>query len=77
MTDQLTIAHLLATGRMEILDPDEPDRWRGVDLGLRSEIVDAALRIRPANELHEALLSGRPVSFRDDALDLIVRWSPE
>jgi hypothetical protein len=76
MTDKPAIAALLATGRMEILDPDEPNRWRGVDLGLRSEIVAAALRIRPATELHLALLSGRPVSFRDDELDLIVRWSP-
>ena len=74
MTDKPPIAALLASGRLEF---ETPFGWSPADLGLRGEVIEAALAIRPAETLYEALLAGGRVVFRDDALDLVVRWSPE
>ena len=74
MTDKPPIAALLASGRMEF---ETPFGWSPADLGLRGEVIEAALAISPAEKLHNALLAGGRVVFKDDALDLVVRWSPE
>lgn len=74
MTDKPTIAALLASGRMEF---ETPSGWHAADLGLCGEVITAALKIRPAETLHDALLAGGRVVFQDDELGLVVRWSPE
>jgi hypothetical protein len=74
MTDKPPIAALLASGRMEY---ETPHGWHPADNGLRGEVIEAALAISPAEKLHTALLAGGRVVFRDDALELVVRWSPE
>jgi hypothetical protein len=73
MTDKPAIATLLASGRMEF---ETPTGWRAADLGLRGEVIEAAQRIHPAEKLHNTLLAGGTVVFRDDELGLVVRWSP-
>ena len=76
MTDKPAIAALLAAGRMEY---ETPSGWQRADGGLCEEVIEAALKIQPAEELHAALLKVRKrhcVVFRDDELDLTVRWSP-
>jgi hypothetical protein len=75
MTKPTTIAEILALGRMEFATPD--GGWRAADLGLRGEVIEAALAIHPADKLHASLIAGGAVVFRDDALGLVVRWSPE
>jgi len=73
MTDAPAIAALLATGRM---DYETPSGWRAADLGLREEVIEAALKTLHLDDLHKALTVGRSITLRDDALDLTVRWSP-
>lgn len=73
MTDKPTIADILAAGRMEF---ETPSGWHAADLGLRNEVIAAAIKI-PGERLHMSLLKGRSVQFRDDAVGLVVRWSPE
>ena len=74
MTDKPPIAALLAAGRMEY---ETPSGWSAADLGLRGEVIEAALAISPADKLHASLLAGGRVMFKDDELGLVVRWSPE
>jgi hypothetical protein len=83
MTDKPAIAALLASGR---IDYETPTGWRTADLGLRGEVIEAALKIQPADTLHAALLKcskrkkrrkRHVIQFRDDEIGLTVRWSPE
>jgi hypothetical protein len=55
---------------------ETPFGWRAADLGLRGEVIEAALNTLHLDDLHKALTSGRSITLRDDALDLTVRWSP-
>jgi len=78
MTDKPTIADLLAAGR---IDYETPTGWRAADLGLRGEVIEAVLKVHPADTLHAALLHAallkrQPIRFRDDEKDITVRWSP-
>jgi len=73
MTDKPTIAAMLAAGR---IDYETPTGWRAADLGLRGEVSEAVLKVRPADTLHAALLKRQPIRFRDDEKNIVVRWSP-
>jgi hypothetical protein len=75
MTDKPAIAALLAAGTMQF---ETPSGWRPADLGLRGEVIKAALKMSGPHlvNIYAALLKGASISFRDDALDLTVRWSP-
>jgi len=73
MTDKPAIAALLAAGR---IDYETPTGWRAADLGLRGEVIEAVLKVHPADTLHAALLKRQPIRFRDDEKNIVVRWSP-
>jgi hypothetical protein len=67
------IANLLARGR---IDYETPTGWRAADRGLRDEVIQAVLKVRPADTMHAALLKRQPIRFRDDEKNITVRWSP-
>ena len=50
MTDKPTIEEILALGRVEF---ETPAGWHPADLGLRNEVIAAALKIHPAEKIHE------------------------